>query len=90
MPIGAYKPAFMMAQSHVNPHEAAKAANVLRAGHVVPMHYGTFDLSRRARLGAAAPADGNGGRRHAARRAARARRGRGAALAASGNRFLSC
>ena len=45
MPIGAYKPAYMMAQSHVNPHEAAKAANVLRAGHLLPMHYGTFDLS---------------------------------------------
>ncbi|WBA42116.1 MBL fold metallo-hydrolase [Hymenobacter canadensis] len=45
MPIGAYKPAYMMQMSHVNPHEAAKAANLLRAGHVVPMHYGTFDLS---------------------------------------------
>ena len=45
MPIGAYKPAYMMAKSHVNPHEAAKAANVLRAGHVVPMHYGTFALA---------------------------------------------
>jgi L-ascorbate metabolism protein UlaG (beta-lactamase superfamily) len=45
MPIGAYKPAYMMQLSHVNPHEAAKAANLLRAGHVVPMHYGTFDLS---------------------------------------------
>ena len=45
MPIGAYKPAYMMARSHVNPHEAAKAANVLRAGHVVPMHYGTFALA---------------------------------------------
>ena len=45
MPIGAYKPAFMMQHSHMNPHEAAKAANVLRAGHVVPLHYGTFDLS---------------------------------------------
>ncbi|GAA3945698.1 MBL fold metallo-hydrolase [Hymenobacter algoricola] len=43
--IGAYKPTFMMQHSHTNPHEAAKAANVLRAGHVVPMHYGTFDLS---------------------------------------------
>ncbi|GAA4017625.1 MBL fold metallo-hydrolase [Hymenobacter fastidiosus] len=43
--IGAYKPAFMMQHSHTNPHEAAKAANVLRAGHVVPMHHGTFDLS---------------------------------------------
>ncbi|OGX83968.1 MBL fold metallo-hydrolase [Hymenobacter coccineus] len=45
MPIGAYKPPYMMTKSHVNPHEAAKAANVLRAGHLVPMHYGTFDLS---------------------------------------------
>jgi L-ascorbate metabolism protein UlaG (beta-lactamase superfamily) len=45
MPIGAYKPAFMMEQSHVNPQQAAKAANVLRTGHLVPMHYGTFDLS---------------------------------------------
>ncbi|MFD1874691.1 MBL fold metallo-hydrolase [Hymenobacter bucti] len=45
LPIGAYKPPFMMHMSHVNPHEAAKAANVLRAGHLVPMHYGTFDLS---------------------------------------------
>ncbi|QJX47699.1 hypothetical protein HMJ29_12405 [Hymenobacter taeanensis] len=44
-PIGAYKPAFMMHMSHTNPHEAAKAVNILRAGHVVPMHYGTFDLS---------------------------------------------
>jgi L-ascorbate metabolism protein UlaG (beta-lactamase superfamily) len=45
MAIGAYKPPFMMQKSHVNPHEAAKAANVLRAGHLVPMHHGTFDLS---------------------------------------------
>jgi L-ascorbate metabolism protein UlaG (beta-lactamase superfamily) len=45
MPIGAYKPSFMMQLSHMDPHEAAKAANILRAGHVVPMHYGTFDLS---------------------------------------------
>lgn len=45
MPIGAYKPPFLMQLSHVNPHEAAKATNLLRAGHVVPMHYGTFDLS---------------------------------------------
>ena len=45
LPIGAYKPAFMMSRSHVNPQEAAKATNVLRAGHLVPMHHGTFDLS---------------------------------------------
>ena len=45
MPIGAYKPVYMMTKSHTNPHEAAKATNVLRAGHMVPMHHGTFDLS---------------------------------------------
>jgi L-ascorbate metabolism protein UlaG (beta-lactamase superfamily) len=45
LPIGAYKPPYLMQLSHVNAHEAAKAANLLRAGHVVPMHYGTFDLS---------------------------------------------
>ncbi|MDU0371787.1 MBL fold metallo-hydrolase [Hymenobacter endophyticus] len=45
MPIGAYKPPYMMQLSHVNPHEAAKGVNLLRAGHIVPMHYGTFDLS---------------------------------------------
>ncbi|GAA4373905.1 MBL fold metallo-hydrolase [Hymenobacter koreensis] len=45
MPIGAYKPAFMMRLSHMNPNETAKATNQLRAGHLVPMHFGTFDLS---------------------------------------------
>ncbi|KUG09672.1 MBL fold metallo-hydrolase [Solirubrum puertoriconensis] len=45
LPIGAYKPAFMMNRSHMNPHEAAKVSNQLRAGHLIPMHYGTYDLS---------------------------------------------
>ena len=45
MPVGAYKPFKMMQASHTSPHEAVKAANVLRVGHVVPMHHGTFDLS---------------------------------------------
>ncbi|WP_377488009.1 MBL fold metallo-hydrolase [Pontibacter toksunensis] len=45
MPVGAYKPAFLMAKSHMNPHESVKAFNLLRGGTFVPMHYGTFDLS---------------------------------------------
>lgn len=45
MPVGAYKPAFMMSKSHMNPHEAVKAFNYLRGGTFIPMHYGTFDLS---------------------------------------------
>lgn len=45
MPVGAYKPAFIMAKSHMNPHEAVRAYNTLRGGTFIPMHYGTFDLS---------------------------------------------
>lgn len=45
MPVGAYKPPFMMQMSHLTPHEAVKAFNQLRGGTFIPMHYGTFDLS---------------------------------------------
>lgn len=45
LPVGAYKPSFLMKSSHMTPEEAAKAAQVLRADTLIPMHYGTFDLS---------------------------------------------
>ncbi len=45
MPVGAYKPAFMMQKDHMNPNEAVRAYNLLRGGTFIPMHYGTFDLS---------------------------------------------
>ena len=45
MPVGAYKPAFLMAKSHMNPQQAVKAYNHLRGGTFIPMHYGTYDLS---------------------------------------------
>jgi L-ascorbate metabolism protein UlaG (beta-lactamase superfamily) len=45
MPVGAYRPAFLMQKSHLNPHEAVRAYNVLRGGTFIPMHYGTYDLS---------------------------------------------
>lgn len=45
MPVGAYKPAFLMQKSHLNPHEAVRAYNNLRGGTFIPMHYGTYDLS---------------------------------------------
>lgn len=45
MPVGAYKPSFLMQKSHLNPHEAIRAFNMLRGGTFIPMHYGTFDLS---------------------------------------------
>jgi len=64
LPIGAYAPAAMMHFWHMNPEEALQAGRDLRAQRLVPMHYGTFDLSdedpdeppRRFRAAAAAGA----------------------------------
>jgi len=43
--IGAYAPRWFMRTSHTNPEEALLAARDLRAKRLIPMHYGTFDLS---------------------------------------------
>lgn len=43
--IGAYKPEWFMSSSHISPTDAVKAFNEMSAKHLVPMHYGTFDLS---------------------------------------------
>jgi N-acyl-phosphatidylethanolamine-hydrolysing phospholipase D len=45
LPIGAYAPAEMMHFWHMNPEEALQAGRDLHARRMVPMHYGTFDLS---------------------------------------------
>lgn len=45
LPIGAYQPRAMMASSHMNPEEAIQAAVDLKASKILPIHYGTFDLS---------------------------------------------
>lgn len=43
--IGAYKPEFFMGQSHTSPMDAVQAFQDTRAKWMIPMHYGTFDLS---------------------------------------------
>jgi len=43
--IGAYKPEFFMGQSHTSPTDAVQAFEDTRAKWMIPMHYGTFDLS---------------------------------------------
>lgn len=45
MPIGAYGPRWFMKSSHIDPQEAVKAAGILGCRVLVPMHYGTYDMS---------------------------------------------
>ena len=45
MPIGAYKPEYVMKSNHTNPEEAVQAFHELRGQTFIPMHYGTFDLA---------------------------------------------
>jgi L-ascorbate metabolism protein UlaG (beta-lactamase superfamily) len=45
LPVGAYKPDYIMKHSHTSPSEAVQAFQDLGARHFIPMHYGTYDLS---------------------------------------------
>jgi L-ascorbate metabolism protein UlaG (beta-lactamase superfamily) len=43
--IGAFAPRWFMSPSHMHPEEVARSSNELKPIHLIPMHYGTFDLS---------------------------------------------
>jgi L-ascorbate metabolism protein UlaG (beta-lactamase superfamily) len=45
LPIGAYEPNFFMKSHHLSPQEAHQAFKDLQATKMIPMHYGTFQLS---------------------------------------------
>ncbi len=45
LPIGAYEPRWFMAYQHMDPAEAYQAFLDLQAGTMLPMHWGTFDLT---------------------------------------------
>lgn len=45
LPVGAYKPDYIMKHSHMNPYESSQAFKDLGGKTFVPMHYGTFTLS---------------------------------------------
>jgi len=45
LPIGAYKPEFIMKHNHLNPQEAFEAFKSLGAKKMIPIHYGTYKLT---------------------------------------------
>ena len=45
LPIGAYEPRWFMKYQHMDPAEALQAFQDLGARHMVPMHWGAFDLT---------------------------------------------
>lgn len=45
LPIGSYDPAWFMERQHMNPEQAGEAFLSLDAGSLVPMHWGTFQLT---------------------------------------------
>jgi L-ascorbate metabolism protein UlaG (beta-lactamase superfamily) len=45
LPIGAYDPAWFMEHYHLNPGQAGEAFRDLGARRLIPMHYGTFQLT---------------------------------------------
>lgn len=45
IPIGAYDPQWFMQQQHMNPEEAVRTFQLLRAKNLVAMHWGTFKLT---------------------------------------------
>ena len=45
MPIGAYRPRWMMRGVHVDPPEALQAFADLGARTLIPIHWGTYDLA---------------------------------------------
>jgi len=45
LPIGAYAPRWFMKDNHMNPKDAIQAFSDLKAKELIPMHFGTFDLT---------------------------------------------
>lgn len=52
LPIGAYLPLWFMAGNHLSPHDAIKAADIIKARLTIPMHFGTFALGDDGYFGA--------------------------------------
>jgi len=45
LPIGAYRPEYIMKNNHLDPQEAFNAFEQLQAKRMIPMHYGTYKLT---------------------------------------------
>ena len=45
LPVGAYKPEFIMKEAHMSPQEGYNAFKIMGAKTFIPMHFGTYDLA---------------------------------------------
>lgn len=45
LPIGSYEPEWFLGSQHMNPEDAGRAFEILRARHFIAAHYGTFRLT---------------------------------------------
>lgn len=45
LPIGGYKPYFVLKNYHLSPKDAAEAAKLMNVSHVFPAHFGTFRVA---------------------------------------------
>ena len=45
LPIGTYEPRWFLQYQHMSPQDAYRAFLDLRANHLVPMHWGTFQMA---------------------------------------------
>ena len=50
IPIGAYKPRYMMQRQHVDPEEAVQIHLDVKSNKTIPIHWGTFSMAHEVKF----------------------------------------